>query len=225
MSLNNITHLYPYLYICMYVYRAVVSKVNEHMPTPLTLECFCEECLSLDSHRQTRAHSYQLYAIIMHLGATIASGHYVAYVKAQDNLEEYDNCPRDRRKTVSLSATPNGTLPANYKKSSISNSLFRFLKISSKPSSSSGTSSSPSNDSIDSGKVSSIGRWCRSLECCGVRILDSSEGGDSVWLECDDETVRTMSVTQFTQILESKSSKNSALTPYLLFYVKINHNE
>lgn len=158
----------------------------------------------------------------MHLGATIASGHYVAYVKAQDNLEEYDNCPRDRRKTASLSATPNGTLPANYKKSS--NGLFRFLKIS-KPPSSSGTSSSPSSDSIDSGKVSSIGRWCRSLECCGVRILDSSEGGDSVWLECDDETVRTMSVAQLTQILESKSSKNSALTPYLLFYVKVNHNE
>ncbi|VVC40763.1 Hypothetical protein CINCED_3A007142 [Cinara cedri] len=207
-------------------YRAVVSKVNEHMPTPLTLECFCEECLSLNSRQQTRAHSYQLYAIIMHLGATIASGHYVAYVKAQDNLEEYDNCPRDRRKTGSLSVTPNGTLPANYKKSSISNGLFRFLKISSKASSSSmGTSNSPSSDSIDSGKGSSIGRWCRSLECCGVRILDSSEGGDSVWLECDDETVRTMSVAQLTQILESKSSKNSALTPYLLFYVKVNHNE
>lgn len=202
-----------------------MSKVNEHMPTPLTLECFCEECLSLNSQQQTRAHSYQLYAIIMHLGATIASGHYVAYVKAQDNLEEYINCPRDRRKTGSLSVTPNGTLPANYKKSSISNGLFRFLKISSKPSSSSGTSNSPSSDSIDSGKVSSIGRWCRSLECCGVRILDSSEGGDSVWLECDDETVRTMSVAQLTQILESKSSKNSALTPYLLFYVKINHDE
>uniref|UniRef100_A0A2S2NLS6 Ubiquitin carboxyl-terminal hydrolase 1 n=1 Tax=Schizaphis graminum TaxID=13262 RepID=A0A2S2NLS6_SCHGA len=205
-------------------YRAVVSKVNEHMPTPLTLECFCEECLSLNTQQQTRAHSYQLYAIIMHLGATIASGHYVAYVKAQDNLDEYINCPRDRRKTGSLSVTPNGTLPANYKKSSISNGLFRFLKISSKTSS--GAPNSQSSDSIDdSGKVSSIGRWCRSLECCGVRILDNSEGGDSVWLECDDETVRTMSVAQLTQILESKSSKNSALTPYLLFYVKVNRSE
>jgi len=194
------------------------------MPTPLTLECFCEECLSLNSQQQTRAHSYQLYAIIMHLGATIASGHYVAYVKAQDNLDEYINCPRDRRKTGSLSVTPNGTLPANYKKSSISNGLFRFLKISSKTSS--GAPNSQSSDSIDdSGKVSSIGRWCRSLECCGVRILDNSESGDSMWLECDDETVRTMSVAQLTQILESKSSKNSALTPYLLFYVKVNHSE
>lgn len=209
----------------LFFFRAVVSKVNEHMPTPLTLECFCEECLSLNSQQLTRAHSYQLYAIIMHLGATIASGHYVAYVKAQDNLEEYINCSRDRRKTGSLSVTPNGTLPANYKKSSISNGLFRFLKISSKTSTSAGTSNSPSNDSIDSGKVSSIGRWCRSLECCGVRIIENSESGDSVWLECDDETVRTMSVGQLTQILESKSSKNSALTPYLLFYVKVNHNE
>ncbi|XP_050542668.1 ubiquitin carboxyl-terminal hydrolase 1 [Daktulosphaira vitifoliae] len=204
-------------------YRAVVSKVNEHMPTPLTLECFCEECLSLGAQQLHRAHSYQLYAIIMHLGATIASGHYVAYVKAQDNLEEYDNCPRDRRKTGSLLSTPNGTLPANYKKSSISNGLFRFLKISSKNSSTAGSTSSVFSDSIDSGKASSIGRWCRSLDCCGIRILDSSEGNDSVWLECDDETVRTMSVTQLTQILEFKSSKNSALTPYLLFYVKVNH--
>jgi hypothetical protein len=40
----------------------------------------------------------------MHLGATIASGHYVAYVKARDSSADYDTCTRDRRKTASLSS-------------------------------------------------------------------------------------------------------------------------
>ena len=40
----------------------------------------------------------------MHLGATMASGHYVAYVQASDHTRDYLNCTRDERKANSLSS-------------------------------------------------------------------------------------------------------------------------
>lgn len=81
--------------------RSVVSKVNEHMPTPLVLGCFCEDCQTTNN----TDHQYHLYGVIMHLGATMASGHYVAYVKARDSSIDYDSCTRERRKTASLTAS------------------------------------------------------------------------------------------------------------------------
>lgn len=75
-----------------------VSKVNDYMPTPLMLPCFCEQCCQLPE--DDRPHNYQLYGVIMHLGATIASGHYVAYVRASDLSADYHHC--ERRRTTSL---------------------------------------------------------------------------------------------------------------------------
>lgn len=71
---------------------------------------------------------------------------------------------------------------------------------------------------------------CRSGDCCGVKLrveesISSSHCYNSVteplWLECDDETVRTLSCKQLEEILAPKSAKNSALTPYLLFYARV----
>lgn len=59
---------------------------------------------------------------------------------------------------------------------------------------------------------------CRSSDCCGVK-MDSPH--DHLWLECDDETVRTLTRKQLEDILAPKSSKNSTLTPYLLFYCRL----
>lgn len=59
---------------------------------------------------------------------------------------------------------------------------------------------------------------CRSADCCGVK-LDTNH--DPPWLECDDETVRTLTKKQFEEILAPKTVKNSALTPYLLFYCRL----
>lgn len=46
---------------------------------------------------------YQLYGVIMHLGATMASGHYVTYVCSRDTALDCATCTRDKRKTASLS--------------------------------------------------------------------------------------------------------------------------
>lgn len=64
-------------------YGSRVCKVNDYMPTSFTLYCFCEECSKIKKPRD-RPHYYELYSIIMHLGSTIASGHYVTYVKTFD---------------------------------------------------------------------------------------------------------------------------------------------
>lgn len=74
------------------VVSSVVRKVNEHMPTPLRLGCFCKECEKLE--QPAPDHEYSLYSVIMHLGATMASGHYVAYVRPRDFSSDYESCNR-----------------------------------------------------------------------------------------------------------------------------------
>ncbi len=85
-----------------------VSKINDYIPTPFTMNCFCTQCMSPPSSKSSgrggghqpkgdSKHLYKLYAVIMHLGATLASGHYIAYVRAssQDSAAmEYAQCQR-----------------------------------------------------------------------------------------------------------------------------------
>lgn len=212
----------------------MVSKVNDYMPTPLTLSCFCEKCRNNAGGAE---HQYKLYGVIMHLGATIASGHYVAYVKASENSYDYYHCDRDKEKPHSNKVNEKG-------------GLLRFFKT--KP---------------DFAKHNACSNMCRSIDCCSVKINKSvmdmywsncDSGGYSgsglvnndtrrlngrgcedrmwknnpspvimdtsvpehVWFECDDETVRLLSRKEFEDILAPKPAKSSALTPYLLFYAK-----
>ncbi|BES96062.1 ubiquitin specific [Nesidiocoris tenuis] len=188
---------------------SVVSKVNEHMPTPLVLGCFCEECQAkqnADSSWVNHDHQYYLYGVIMHLGATMASGHYVAYVKARDASADYETCTRERRKTASLSMSlSNSTSSSNNDKSKKKKWFFP-------------TSKNESSFAEPRGQFN-FRSSCRAADCCGVR-LRSDEMSGPVWLECDDETVRIISKKQLEEILEQKQPKTAALTPYLLFYAR-----
>lgn len=58
-----------------------VQKVNTYVPTPLEIRCFCESCSKTEKSKTT-PHKYQLSCVIMHLGASMASGHYIAYSRA-----------------------------------------------------------------------------------------------------------------------------------------------
>merc|ERR1719278_350797 len=74
------------------------------------MNCFCSQCMpppytctqqdqqpgsgQVKGRCGPGKHHYQLYAVIMHLGATLASGHYTAYVRAHDQAWEYLNCQR-----------------------------------------------------------------------------------------------------------------------------------
>merc|ERR1719384_1163136 len=101
---------------------AYMSKINDFIPTPFTMNCFCVQCLPPDNlcnlGNEQRIlppkHHYRLFAVIMHLGATLASGHYIAYVRASVDLNlDYVRCPkatdRGQRSPTSLTSGGGGT--------------------------------------------------------------------------------------------------------------------
>ncbi|KAM4548887.1 ubiquitin carboxyl-terminal hydrolase 1 [Odontesthes bonariensis] len=73
---------------------AGLSKVNTPLQTPLTLslEEWCTKPSSIKSQR------YQLFAVVMHSGATISSGHYTAYIRMSD-LKDVKLWLRDEKET------------------------------------------------------------------------------------------------------------------------------
>jgi ubiquitin carboxyl-terminal hydrolase 1 len=93
------------------MFGSSMEKINNHMPTPLSLQCFCEQCniitdqshliagqASSTQHKElNQRHVYNLYSVIMHQGATMTAGHYVAYTRLpSDSVHaEYQQCQRD----------------------------------------------------------------------------------------------------------------------------------
>lgn len=187
-----------------------MEKINNHMPTPLTLQCFCEECSNDETHgtggsTETR-HVYKLYSVIMHQGATMTAGHYVAYTRLPDESAnaEYSQCDRDnKRQNLSQTGTASASSSSSSSSSSdkaTGNSILRYFR--SKP-------------SVNENKEQLVNRvGCRSMDCCGVRR--SKQG--VTWLECDDEAVHVIPLRELEDKL-APNARNSA-TPYLLFYVK-----
>lgn len=191
---------------------AGVQKVNTYLPTPLEMACFCETCCNLKEN-ETPPHRYRLCCVIMHLGASMASGHYIAYVKASDHFEDYAECSRN---------IPKGSLSASSSEKSLN-----FLKYF-KPRTIGGSLSE--NKSILSKSMMNGVRMCKSMDCCGVKINKSvvenvvnsyprKNGPEDIWLECDDESVKPITSQEFKEELAYKP--NSTSTPYLLFYSKI----
>lgn len=73
---------------------AGLSKVNTPLQTPLTLSL--EEWCTRPS--STKGQRYQLFAVVMHSGITISSGHYTAYVRMSD-LKDVKLWMRKRKET------------------------------------------------------------------------------------------------------------------------------
>lgn len=71
--------------------RAYVSKLTDYIPTPLLMDCFCQKCRD---GAGPPLHRYRLYSVILHLGASLASGHYIACVRAADINLDYFQCSR-----------------------------------------------------------------------------------------------------------------------------------
>jgi len=198
--------------------KTYVSKLTDFIPTPFTLDCFCAECNSGVSK-----HKYRLYSVILHLGASLASGHYIAYVRASDTSAEYFQCKRPSS--------------ADTVKTSKKKGLFKMF------------SKSSTLQPVDT-KNGVTSPLCPSISCCGLKIsgsspiingdlcsangrvspgycADYSNGAngsgssptvDDFWLECDDEQISVISRRELTEIL---TTRQSTTTPYLLFYNKI----
>lgn len=73
---------------------AGLSKVNTPLQTPLTLSL--EEWCTKSS--STKGQQYQLFAVVMHSGVTISSGHYTAYIR-MSGLKDVKLWLRDKRET------------------------------------------------------------------------------------------------------------------------------
>lgn len=197
---------YNQIYVC-----SSMEKINNHMPTPLTLQCFCEEC-STDQTRGTTTgggtetrHVYKLYSVIMHQGATMTAGHYVAYARLPDEsaYSEYFHCDRDNKRQNS----GQGNVSANSSSSSSSSSsdkasgILKYFRNNK-------SSASKNKEQL----MNRIG--CRSMDCCGIKR--NKQG--VTWLECDDEAVHVIPLRELEDKL-APNPRNSA-TPYLLFYVR-----
>jgi len=190
--------------------KTYVSKLTDFIPTPFSLDCFCAECnrATPDAAR----HRYRLYSVILHLGASLASGHYIAYVRAGDTSLDYFQCKRPGS--------------ADTIKTSKRRGLFKmFSKSSNLPVETRPAVASP---------------VCPSLGCCGLKVsgghhpsvgegraspgLDaqngqnSAHGGEDYWLECDDEQISIISRRELSDIL---TTRQSTTTPYLLFYHRV----
>lgn len=72
-----------------------MKKVKIEAPIPLTLKCFCTSCIENRKKQYLSEHLYHLYGMIVHLGRTPTSGHYMAYVRgmkeASDPLTECES--------------------------------------------------------------------------------------------------------------------------------------
>ncbi|CAK9804170.1 Ubiquitin carboxyl-terminal hydrolase 1 [Anthophora plagiata] len=179
-----------------------MEKINNHMPTPLTLQCFCEECngdqtCGSTGGRSKSRHVYKLYSVIMHQGATMTAGHYVAYTRLPDEsaFGEYFECDRDsKRQTSGQGSSSTNTNSSSSDKTS---GILKYFR--SKPSAS-------------ETKEQLVKVGCRSIDCCGIRRHKHS----GTWLECDDEAVHVIPLRELEDKL-APNPRNSA-TPYLLFY-------
>ncbi len=191
------------------------------MPTPFKLPCFCEECLHLEQ-TESRRHYYNLYAIIMHIGSSITSGHYTAYVKIFDNSQDYAYCTRDKLKTSSLSR--GYSMPVTQTNGLLDKSGLHFGKYFNKLSSKALNGSSGNGATKEQDLSGRITPSCKGVECCNIRLRNTTlteQQPSGMWLYCDDEQVSVISTRDLAEELYPTSSRTSTLTPYLLFYSRV----
>jgi len=189
--------------------RTYVSKLTDYIPTPLEMDCFCQKCRE---RPDGPLHRYRLYSVILHLGASLASGHYIACVRAGDVNFDYFQCRRP------------GLTDATLRSKHTKRGIFKMF--------------SKSNSTPAEPHYKVTNPVCGSISCCGLKlnpsILEERVGGmngmearhspalageqDDIWLECDDEQISVISRQQLEELL---TSRQPTTTPYLLFYNRI----
>ncbi|XP_014217502.1 ubiquitin carboxyl-terminal hydrolase 1-like [Copidosoma floridanum] len=204
-----------------------MEKINHHMPTPLNLQCFCEECniitdqlrygssssSSVPAKDPSQRHVYNLYSVIMHQGATMTAGHYVAYTRlpGESSHDEYQQCERDNAQLQQKQPNNSTNAHQNGQHSSDNSKITAFFScFGNKPTENKGVPLRGKQQQQQKAQ------GCRGNECCGIRQTARQSSG--TWLECDDEAVRVIPTRELQDKL-APNPRNSA-TPYLLFYVR-----
>ena len=110
--------------------------------------CISSSC-RISSPASPSRHRYRLYSVILHLGSSLASGHYIAYVRAGDTSLDYFQCKRP--------------ISADTVKTSKKKGLFKMFSKSS--------TLAPTEAKGSSSLV------CPSMTCCGLKISGVGPGG------------------------------------------------
>lgn len=248
-----------------------MEKINNYIPTPFNLQCFCSKCCLLPEAE--KLHTYRLYSVITHVGATLSVGHYIAYTTSLDNYKDYHDCPKDKRRNQ-----PNATSsipPVGGQNSEKGHGLMKkYIFGKSKATSSSDVTRNIKNlngsvknltNGIDKNPTTTNGSIsCQSINCCGILMKNSpgtslsslningisehlrhnsyadnlsnsslnddcgnfggsgssfSKKSEPLWFMCDDDKIKTMTQREFEELLSP--NKKIAVTPYLLFYARI----
>uniref|UniRef100_A0A0K2UGW7 Ubiquitin carboxylterminal hydrolase 1like [Bombus terrestris] n=1 Tax=Lepeophtheirus salmonis TaxID=72036 RepID=A0A0K2UGW7_LEPSM len=228
--------------------KTYMSKINDYIPTPFSMDCFCTKCTDKSS-REPR-HHYRLYAVIMHLGGTLASGHYISYVRASDHSPEYSQCQRGSN-SVEIKNIRNSKKPWIMKCLSKINNHTSGKSSSGGHSNNSGFNNSDFNNGSFSSNVNGVGchstpfkchlgngssnNPCGGYLCCGLKSLnlepkdlcsssESLQGGGCDTSVPEDFWLEcddeSINVISRKQFEDILSSKQGATTPYLLFYQK-----
>jgi len=181
--------------------RTYVTKLTDYIPTPLIMDCFCQKCRESPDGP---IHRYRLYSVILHLGASLASGHYIACVRAGDVNLDYFQCNRP------------GPADTSLRNKHSKRGIFKMF--------------SKSNSTPTEPHYNVTNPVCGSISCCGLKlnpgILEDVARPtqsllphqDDIWLECDDEQISVISRQQLEELL---TSRQPTTTPYLLFYNRI----
>lgn len=61
-----------------------MMKIPIATPVPFYMDCFCMDCMESIERVGTSIHRYTLMSVIVHLGLTANSGHYIAYVRSSE---------------------------------------------------------------------------------------------------------------------------------------------
>lgn len=170
--------------------KSYMSKINDYFPTPFTMNCFCAQCMpqtkgpsgrnrgNRNSAAAAPKHHYRLYAVIMHLGASLASGHYIAYVRASDQVWDYLQCQRGG--TVERNKNKKGILKFlrrnndhKHQEAAAASSAAAAINngVGGSGDANGHHSSNGANGSLGNGvgtAANGVGT-CRSANCCGIR--------------------------------------------------------
>lgn len=194
------------------------------MPTPLSLSCFCEECLQMSEEclqtkvSDKRRHVYKLYAIIVHCGISSHCGHYMTYVKQTQSFQDYMFCTKDEPKPLSLPRrTSIDSVVSNNNNMLNKGNTFKYsIKLSSEM-------LNGSSESMNSREVDMENRvipLCEGSDCCSIRRREMNDL-DHTWLLLNDAAKIEFLSTENLLAKLSPTSVESDDTPYLLFYSRV----
>lgn len=85
MQIITFPRLPRILIIQLSIFDNRLNKIKTPTPISLRLDCFCIEC-NANTERKFY-HEYHLYGVIVHLGETPKSGHYMTYIKTLNGIQ------------------------------------------------------------------------------------------------------------------------------------------